>query len=67
MQDLPDDFPWVNVIDPVDPVTLARELRPPHFDPTVVNLEVENGRRFHSEDRYLSHIAVAREIVAAAR
>lgn len=67
VRDLPDGLPWVNVLDPVDPVTLARELRPPHFDPSVVNLEVENGRRFHSEDRYLSHIAVAREVVAAAR
>jgi hypothetical protein len=64
---LPADFPWVNVIDPVDPVTLARELRPPYFDPGIVNLEVENGRRFHSEDRYLSHIAVAREVAKAAR
>jgi hypothetical protein len=67
VRDLPDGFPWVNVIDPVDPVTLARELRPPYFDPSVANLEVENGRRFHSEDRYLSHIAVAREVVKAAR
>ncbi len=66
VKDLPDDFPWVNVLDPVDPVTFARELRPPHFDPGIVNLEVENGRRFHSENRYLSHIAVAREIVKAA-
>jgi pimeloyl-ACP methyl ester carboxylesterase len=66
-QNLPDDLPWVNVIDPVDPVTLARELRPPYFDSRIANLEVENGRRFHSEDRYLSHIAVAREVVAAAR
>ena len=33
----------------------------------IVNLEVENGRRFHSEDRYLSHIAVAREVLRAAR
>jgi hypothetical protein len=66
-KDLPDNFPWINVLDPVDPVTLARELRPPHFDPSIVNLEVENGRRFHSENRYLSHIAVAREIVKAAR
>jgi hypothetical protein len=64
---LPEGFPWVNVLDPVDPVTLARELRAPHFDPTIVNIEVENGRRFHSEDRYLSHIAVAREVVRAAR
>jgi hypothetical protein len=66
-QQLPTDFPWVNVLDPVDPVTLARELRPPYFDPGIVNLEVENGRRFHSEDRYLSHIAVAREVLRAAR
>ena len=48
-------------------MTFARELRPPHFDPRVVNLEVENGRRFHTENRYLSHIAVAREILQAAR
>lgn len=66
-RDLPKDFPWVNVLDPVDPVTLARELRPPYFDPGIENLEVENGRRFHSEDRYLSHIAVARQVLAAAR
>ncbi|HSP38738.1 MAG TPA: hypothetical protein VLR26_13385 [Frankiaceae bacterium] len=66
-RNLPADFPWLNVIDPVDPVTLARELRPPYFDPRIVNLEVENGRRFHSEDRYLSHIAVAREVAKAAR
>lgn len=66
-RDLPDGFPWVNVLDPVDPVTLARELRAPYFDPGIVNLEVENGRRFHSEDRYLSHIAVAREVLQAAR
>jgi hypothetical protein len=66
-RELPADFPWVNVLDPVDPVTLARELRSPAFDPSIVNLEVENGRRFHSEDRYLSHIAVAREVLQAAR
>jgi hypothetical protein len=66
-KDLPETFPWVNVLDPVDPVTLARELRPPHFDPRIVNLEVENGRRFHSEDRYLSHLAVAREVLQATR
>ena len=64
---LPEKFRWVNVLDPVDPVTLARELRPPYFDAGISNLEVENGRRFHSEDRYLSHIAVAREVVRAAR
>lgn len=66
-RNLPAGFPWVNVLDPVDPVTLARELRPPYFDPGIVNLEVENGRRFHSEERYLSHIAVAREVQKAAR
>jgi hypothetical protein len=64
---LPERLRWVNVLDPVDPVTLARELRPPTFDRRVVNIEVENGRRFHSEDRYLSHIAVAREVLRAAR
>jgi pimeloyl-ACP methyl ester carboxylesterase len=64
---LPDGFSWLNVIDPVDPVTLARELRSPEFDPAISNLEVENGRRFHSEERYLSHIAVAREVLRAAR
>ena len=67
VQDLPGDFPWLNVLDPVDPVTFARELRPPYFDPGIANLEVENGRRFHSEDRYLSHLAVAREVLKAAR
>jgi endonuclease G len=67
IRELPEGFRWVNVLDPVDPVTLARELRPPYFDPGIGNLEVENGRRFHSEHRYLSHIAVAREIAAAAR
>jgi hypothetical protein len=67
VSNLPEGFAWVNVLDPVDPVTLARELRPSSFDPAIANLEVENGRRFHSEDRYLSHLAVAREVLQAAR